>query len=32
MLNESSIARIGDEMPTLFSASNGRRHPGHNGN
>jgi hypothetical protein len=32
MLNESSIARIGDEMPTLFCASDGRRQAGHNGN
>ena len=32
MLNESSIARIGDEIPTLFPACNGRRQAGHNGN
>jgi hypothetical protein len=31
MLNESSIARIGDEMPTLFSASNSHRQAGRNG-
>ncbi len=31
MLNESSIVRIGDEMSTLFSASNGRRQTGQNG-
>jgi len=31
MLNESSIARIGDGMPTLFSISNGRRQTGQNG-
>jgi hypothetical protein len=31
MLNESSIARIGVGMPTLFSASNGRRQTGQNG-
>ncbi len=31
MLNESSIARIGDEMSTLCSASNVRRQSGHNG-
>ena len=32
ILNESSIARIGDEMSTLFPASNDRRQVGHNGN
>ena len=32
MLNERSIARIGDEMTTLFSASNGRSQGRHNGN
>jgi hypothetical protein len=31
MLNESSMARIGDEMPTLFSASDGRRQTAQNG-
>ena len=32
MLNESSIVRIGDEISTRFSVSNGRRKAGHNGN
>jgi len=32
MLNESSIVRIGDEMSTRFSASNGHRKAVHNGN
>jgi hypothetical protein len=31
MLNEGSIVRIGDEMSTLFSASNVRRQQGPNG-
>jgi len=31
MLNESSIVRIGDEVSTLFPASNVRRQSGHNG-
>ena len=31
MLNESSILQIGDEMPTIFSASDVRRQSGHNG-
>jgi hypothetical protein len=31
MLNESSIVRIGDGMPALFSASNGRPQTGQNG-
>jgi hypothetical protein len=31
MLNEISIVRIGDEMSTLFSASNVRSQQGHNG-
>jgi hypothetical protein len=31
ILNESSIARIGDEVSTLFSAPNIRRQSGHNG-
>jgi hypothetical protein len=31
MLNDSSMARIGDEMSTLFSASNGRLQTGQNG-
>ena len=32
LVNESSIARIGDEMPRLFSAPNGRRQAGRDGN
>jgi hypothetical protein len=31
MLNESSIAGIGDEISTLFSVSNSRRQAAHNG-
>ena len=31
MLNERSILEIGDEMPTIFSASDVRRQSGHNG-
>ena len=31
MLNDSSMARIGDEKSTLFSASNGRLQTGQNG-
>jgi hypothetical protein len=31
MLNESPIVRMGDEISTLFSASNVRRQQGHNG-
>jgi hypothetical protein len=31
MLNESSIPPIGDEMSTLFTASNVRGQSGHNG-
>jgi len=31
MLNESSMARIGDEMSTLSSASNGRLQTGQKG-